>query len=277
MNRSLRGFTGAGYTKGRALPIQALWFATMHLVFVKWWFPARLRPAVLRAFGARVGRRVLIRHAVRVQWPWKLDVGDDVWIGEGAWLINLEPISIGSDVCVSQGAMLCTGSHQRRSETFEFDNAPIRLEPGCWVAAQAIVLRGVTVGHGAVIGAGAVAGRDLPAGSMITAGGRGSGSSAHSPTAGTTGPTGRSVPPRPPLPRRHQAVGAGSLSASPRPSTPGTVKGRTGRERTANGTAADPDTATEESRTGGGTPADHAADDRSTTPRDQTSPPGSPC
>lgn len=168
--RSLRGFTGAGYDKGRGLALQALWFAALNLLFVKWWFPPRLRPALLRAFGARIGRRVLIRHRVRIQWPWKLEVGDDVWIGEDAWLVNLEPISIGSDVCVSQGALLCTGSHRRRSATFEFDNGPIRLEPGCWVAARAVVLRGVTVGPGAVVGANAVAHRDVRPGAVVTAG-----------------------------------------------------------------------------------------------------------
>jgi putative colanic acid biosynthesis acetyltransferase WcaF len=169
--RRLRDFSGRGYDKGRPLPVQAMWFAVLQLLFRAWWLPTRLRPPLLRAFGARVGSRVLIRHGVRVQWPWKLEIGDDVWIGEDAWLINLERISIGSDVCVSQGAMLCTGSHQRRSPAFEFDNAPIRLEPGCWVAARAIVLRGVTVGEGAVVSAGAVAHRDLPPGQVITAGG----------------------------------------------------------------------------------------------------------
>ncbi|MCF1593419.1 putative colanic acid biosynthesis acetyltransferase [Streptomyces muensis] len=169
--RSLRGFTGAGYDKGRPLLVQAAWFAVLHLVFVKWWFPARWRPAVLRAFGARIGRRVLIRHGVRVHWPWRLSVGDDVWIGEGAWLLNLREITIGHDVCVSQGALLCTGSHQRRSRTFEFDNGPIRLEPGAWVAARAVVLRGVTVGRGAVVGACAVAHRDLGPGEVLTRGG----------------------------------------------------------------------------------------------------------
>ncbi|MFF3500963.1 DapH/DapD/GlmU-related protein [Streptomyces sp. NPDC003247] len=168
---SLRGFTGAGYDKGRPLPVQAAWFAALHLLFVKWWFPARWRPALLRAFGARVGQRVLIRRGVRVHWPWKLDVGDDVWIGEDAWILNLEPVTIGSDCCVSQSALLCTGSHRRRSATFEFDNGPIRLEPGSWVAARAVVLRGVTVGRGAVVGAGAVAHRDLAPGEVLTAGG----------------------------------------------------------------------------------------------------------
>lgn len=169
--RSLRGFTGVGYDKGRPLLVQAAWFAVLHLVFLKWWFPARWRPAVLRAFGARIGRRVLIRHGVRVHWPWRLSVGDDVWIGEGAWLLNLRQITIDSDVCVSQGALLCTGSHQRRSPTFEFDNGPIRLESGAWIAARAVVLRGVTVGRGAVVGASAVAHRDLAPGETVTSGG----------------------------------------------------------------------------------------------------------
>lgn len=168
--RSLRGFTGAGYDKGRPLPVQVLWFAVQHLFFRKWWLPARLRPPILRAFGAEVGNRVLIRHGVRVQWPWKLRVADDVWIGEDVWIITLETVTIGADVCVSQGAMLCTGSHHRRSPTFEFDNAPIVLEPGSWVAARATVLRGVTVGTGAVVGAGAVAHRDLAADALLTAG-----------------------------------------------------------------------------------------------------------
>ncbi|WP_328879916.1 putative colanic acid biosynthesis acetyltransferase [Streptomyces sp. NBC_00299] len=171
VGRSLRGFTGVGYDKGRPLLVQAAWFAVLHLVFLKWWFPARWRPAVLRAFGARIGRRVLIRHGVRVHWPWRLSVGDDVWIGEGAWLLNLRQITIGSDVCVSQGALLCTGSHQPRSPTFEFDNGPIRLESGAWVAARAVVLRGVTVGRGAVVGASAVAHSDLAPGEIVTSGG----------------------------------------------------------------------------------------------------------
>ncbi|MFF5859399.1 DapH/DapD/GlmU-related protein [Streptomyces sp. NPDC012751] len=170
MERSLRGFTGAGYDKGRPVLVQAAWFAVLHLVFVKWWFPARWRPAVLRAFGARVGRGVLIRRGVRVHWPWRLEIGDDVWIGEDAWLLNLEPITIGSDVCVSQGAFLCAGSHRRTSPTFEFDNGPIRLEPGSWVAARAVVLRGVTVGRGAVVGAAAVAHRDVGPGSVVRTG-----------------------------------------------------------------------------------------------------------
>lgn len=166
--RDLAGFTGVGYDKGRSTAIQAAWFAVMNLVFCKWWCPARLRVMLLRAFGATIGDGVLIRHRVRVLWPWKLTVGDDCWIGEDAWLLNLEPITIGHDVCLSQGAYLCTGSHDRHSPTFEFANLPITIGDGAWVATQASVLCGVTVGPGATVAAGAVVTRDVPAGWITT-------------------------------------------------------------------------------------------------------------
>lgn len=162
-NRQLAGFTGAGYDKGRGKLWQALWFATSNVVFQKWWFPVRLRPTLLRLFGASVGNNVFIRHRVRVHWPWKLVIGDDNWIGEDAWLLNLEPITIGSNVCLSQGAFLCTGSHRRDSPTFEYDNGPISISDGVWIAARATVLRGVTVGAHATVAAHAVASRDVVA------------------------------------------------------------------------------------------------------------------
>jgi putative colanic acid biosynthesis acetyltransferase WcaF len=154
--RRLRDFTGAGYDKGRSILWQAAWFAVMNLVFMQWWLPSRFRPAILRAFGADVGERVLIRHRVRVQWPWKLSIGDDCWVGEGVWLINLEPITVDHDVCLSQEALLCTGSHQHRDPTFEFDNRPIQIRAGAWVAARAIVLGGADVASGEVVSAGVV-------------------------------------------------------------------------------------------------------------------------
>jgi putative colanic acid biosynthesis acetyltransferase WcaF len=160
--RDLSAFTLAGYDKGRGKAVQALWFAVMNTVFAAWFCPARLRVAILRAFGARIGDGVLIRHRVRVLWPWKLSVGDNTWIGEGAWLLNLEPITIGANVCLSQEAMLCAGSHDHRAVDFGYRNAPIEVCDGAWVAARATVLAGVTVGRHSVVAAGTVLGRDLP-------------------------------------------------------------------------------------------------------------------
>jgi putative colanic acid biosynthesis acetyltransferase WcaF len=164
--RDLRGFTGSGYDIGRSKPIQALWLLVSGTIFMRWWCPARLRIFILRSFGASIGADVLVRHRVRVHWPWKLRVGDACWIGEGSWLLNLEPITIGSNVCISQDAFICTGSHDRRTPTFEFDNGPIDIHDGAWVAARAVVLRGVTIGAGATVGANVVVHADVAAGSV---------------------------------------------------------------------------------------------------------------
>lgn len=168
MTRNLALFTGAGYDKGRSVIGQALWFATQNLVFSQWWLPARLRPAVLRLFGAHIGQGVFIRHRVRVLWPWKLSIGDHCWIGEDVWILNLEPVTIGSNACVSQAVFLCTGSHDRSSPTFEYDNGPIRIGDEVWIGAQALVLRGVSVGEGAVVAARARVSADVPAGAVLS-------------------------------------------------------------------------------------------------------------
>lgn len=167
--RRLANFSGAGYDKGRSKLVQALWILTSTLVVERVWCPPALRVETLRIFGAKIGQRVLIRQGVRVHWPWKLAVGDDVWIGVDAWLLNLEPIEIGSDVCISQGAFLCTGSHDAKSPSFEFDNAPIRIQDGAWIAARATVLRGVSVGKGALVGATALVVNDVPDGGRALA------------------------------------------------------------------------------------------------------------
>lgn len=167
--RKLGEFTGAGYDKGRSVLWQATWQAASSLLVMPWFVPPRVRVAVLRLFGATIGSGVNIRAGVRVHWPWKLEIGDNSWIGERVWLLNLEPITVGSDVCVSQAAFLCTGSHDHRSRSFEFDNAPIRIEEGAWIAARATVLRGVTIGADAVVGATALVTKDVAPGAFVLA------------------------------------------------------------------------------------------------------------
>jgi putative colanic acid biosynthesis acetyltransferase WcaF len=169
--RSLADFKGSGYDKGRPYIVQALWFAIQNLIFSKWWLPQALRPPLLRLFGAQVGNSVLIRHRVRVLWPWKLVIGDNCWIGEDAWILNLESVGIGHDVCVSQGAFLCTGSHDLASPSFEYDNGPITIGDGVWLGAQAMVLRGVTIGSGSVIAARARISSDVYPGSLLKSAG----------------------------------------------------------------------------------------------------------
>ena len=158
-----------GYDKGRSFVWQVLWQLVSGLVFVRWWCPAGLRVRILRAFGAEIGEGVYIKPRVRVHWPWRLKVGDHSWIGEDAWILNLVQVSIGSQSIISQSALLCSGSHDMHSPTFELDNAPITIGNGTWIAARATVLRGVTVGDGAVVGSGALVVKDVADGQIVLA------------------------------------------------------------------------------------------------------------
>ena len=154
-------------TRAAGFAAQALWVAVSTLVFTQVWCPNRLRCAILRWFGAEIGKGVLIKHRVTVQWPWKLSIGDNSWIGTGTELYNIDDIVIGSDVCISQHVYLCTGSHDRRSPTFEFDNGPIVIENGAWLCARTTVLRGVTIGANSVVGATSLVSRDVPPDSIV--------------------------------------------------------------------------------------------------------------
>lgn len=169
MRRQLSTFKPTGYDKGRNVLWQVAWLAVSGTIFRSWMCPSKFRVLILRGFGARISSGVLIRHRVRIHWPWKLSIGQNAWIGEGVWILNLEEVSIGSDVCVSQEVFICSGSHKASSSAFEFDNAPIRVEDGVWLCAQSAVLRGVTVGADSVVGARSLVTKNVPPADVVLA------------------------------------------------------------------------------------------------------------
>lgn len=153
----LRDYTTGDFERGAPAWKEVLWLAAKALFFLNAWpWPSALRVALLRAFGARIGERVVIRARVNVTFPWRLTLGDDVWLGEEVLLLTLAPIAIGSDVCISQRAFLCTGSHDFRAPGFDLVTKPITVRAGAWIAAQAFLAPGVEVGAGSMIGAGSV-------------------------------------------------------------------------------------------------------------------------
>lgn len=166
---NLAGFLGTGYDKGRPRSTQLLWLVVSRTIVMKWWCPSPVRVRILRMFGAQIGAGTLIRADVKIHWPWKLRVDAHTWIGEEAWILNLEPVTIGTNTCVSQGVFICTGSHDRKSPTFEFDNAPITIGDSVWIATRATILRGVHIADGATVGAGALVNRNVATNETILA------------------------------------------------------------------------------------------------------------
>jgi putative colanic acid biosynthesis acetyltransferase WcaF len=125
------------------------------------------RRFALILFGAKIGKRVLIRPSVRVTYPWNLTIGDYVWIGDNVTLYSVAEISIGSHSVISQEAYLCAGTHDHQDITFPFKATPISIGEECWVAARAFVGPGVSIGEGAVVAAGSVVTDSVPAAAVV--------------------------------------------------------------------------------------------------------------
>ncbi len=120
------------------------------------------RAWVLARFGAQMGRRCHVYAGARIWAPWNLTCEDDAAIADGAEIYNLAPVHLGVHSVVSQGAFLCTATHDMHDPAFPLQAASIRVERRGWVAARAVVMPGVTVGEGAVLGLAALATHDLP-------------------------------------------------------------------------------------------------------------------
>ncbi|MCF3648436.1 WcaF family extracellular polysaccharide biosynthesis acetyltransferase [Synoicihabitans lomoniglobus] len=152
-----------GLERGRGKAIEILWYSVKCIFFLAalpW--PSRLKSILLRCFGAKIGRGVVIKPRVNIHFPWKLVIGDHAWIGEEVFILNFERVTIRAHACVSQRAFLCTGNHDFRDPTMPFRNRPIVIGDGVWVGAQVFVAPGITLGEEAIATAGSVVVRDLP-------------------------------------------------------------------------------------------------------------------
>jgi putative colanic acid biosynthesis acetyltransferase WcaF len=151
------------YDKGRPLFSRALWHLFGFPIVRCYWLPASsIKVGLLRLFGAKIGKGVYLKTGIKIKFPWYLAVGDHCWVGEEVWIDNLAQVTIGSNVCLSQGAYLCTGNHDWTTRNMKLFARPIELRDGCWVGAKTVLCPGVVVGEGAVLAAGSVAANDIP-------------------------------------------------------------------------------------------------------------------
>lgn len=120
------------------------------------------RSFLLRLFGAKVGPGVHVYPGVDIWAPWNLILEDQCGIASGATLYSQGEIRIGKRAVVSQGTYLCAGTHDFNDPGFPLITKPIWIKDEAWVAAQAFVHPGVTIGEGTVVGARSVVVRDLP-------------------------------------------------------------------------------------------------------------------
>ena len=148
--------------RGRSAVVVQLWWIVQATIFgMSPQFMYSWRVLLLRLFGAKVGRRVIIRPSARITYPWKVEIGDYSWVGDNCELYSLGDIKIGENVVISQGSYLCGGSHRIDDVEFTIYAKQISVEDEAWIAAEAFIHPGVTIGRGAVVAARSVVRKDL--------------------------------------------------------------------------------------------------------------------
>jgi len=159
----LSSFNNAWYKPGAGFFTRACWYF-VNLAYFKSSFPFNgVKIFWLKCFGAKVGKGVVIKPGVNIKYPWRLKIGNHVWIGEKVWIDNLGDVVIEDHVCVSQGAFLLCGNHDYKKTTFDLMVGNITLKQGAWIGAKSTVCPGITAGSHAVLTVGSVATSDLEA------------------------------------------------------------------------------------------------------------------
>ena len=139
-----------------------VWYYTNVFFLINKWIPlSSIKVAILKIFGASIGKGVVIKPGVNIKYPWFLTIGDYSWIGEDVWIDNLTDVKIGSNCCISQGAMLLCGNHNFKKSTFDLIVKPITLEDGVWIGAKTTVCPGVIAKSHSVLTVGSILSQDM--------------------------------------------------------------------------------------------------------------------
>lgn len=147
-----------------------LWWLVQATLF-RWspQFMYSFRSNLLRIFGANVGKCLIIRPSATVTYPWKVKIGDHVWIGDDVVLYSLGEITIGDNTVISQRSYICAGDHDYTQPEFPIRGPNIHIGSECWLATDTYVAPGITIKNKCVVGARSGVFKNLPEG-MVCAG-----------------------------------------------------------------------------------------------------------
>ena len=163
MNKTnLEKYTTGNFDIERGKFKQILWYITNVLFFINPLNPiSALKVFLLKLFGSKVGKGVVMKPGVNIKYPWKLSIGDFSWIGENVWIDNLDEVVIGNNAVLSQGALLLCGNHNFKKPSFDLITKPIILEDGVWIGAKSMVTGGVVCKSHSVLAVNSVASNNL--------------------------------------------------------------------------------------------------------------------
>lgn len=158
-----KAFKKPGFDVG-ASPLKVMcWYMTSLLLFRSGILPfSNMLVYILKIFGASIGKDVRIKPGVHIRYPWKFTMGDHSWLAD-SYIDNLDQVTIGKNVCISQQAMLLTGNHNYKLASFDLMTRPIYIEDGVWIGAKCLVSPGVYACSHSILTAGSTAVKNMEA------------------------------------------------------------------------------------------------------------------
>jgi putative colanic acid biosynthesis acetyltransferase WcaF len=143
LKTDLSSYNNSWYNPGNPVK-RIIWYFINAAFFINPLFPVSfIKVFLLQIFGATVGKGVIIKPGVNIKYPWNLKIGNNIWIGENVWIDCLGRVTIGNNVCISQGALILSGNHNYKKSTFDLMIGEIILEEGVWIGAKSVVCSGV--------------------------------------------------------------------------------------------------------------------------------------
>src|SRR5258708_29007271 len=149
-------------------PLKYCWFHLVTLATV--WLPdfrpiMRLRGFFLRPCFLACGGNLQVARGVTINFSNRLEIGRDVYIATGCWIHAWGGVIIEDGVQRGPYSVLVTGNHTLKDGSYRHGPstlAQIVVRQGSWVAAHAVVTKGVTIGRGSLLAANSVATRNIP-------------------------------------------------------------------------------------------------------------------
>ncbi len=128
------------------------------------WLRSRLTPCKKKS-GIRIKEGVVIER------PSRLVLGENVEINRNCNINAGGGITIGNDTLIGPNVLIYSQNHHFRGtgliSSQGYDYKPVSIGNNVWIAANVVILPGVTIGDGAVVAAGSIVTTDVPARHLV--------------------------------------------------------------------------------------------------------------
>lgn len=145
----------------KSVLLQCKFFLVAFLNVTYHLLPNPIRRSYFRMFGIRIGSGSCIHRYCKFFHVGKLSIGKTSVVNFGCYLDNRRGITIGDNVGLAHNVKVYTLGHNIDSPDFETKGAPVVIEDGVFVFANAMIMPGVTLHKNCIVLPGSVVTKDV--------------------------------------------------------------------------------------------------------------------